>query len=112
MPLPGLNEVIDACKKGPKVYARMKKSWGKTVSLYALQQKFEPITAPSGFDFEWFEKRPMDPDNISSGGRKIILDALQESGLLPNDNAKWMLSFTDKFFFGGERQGVRMTVRP
>ena len=56
---------------------------------------------------EW---RKRDPDNVSSGGRKIILDSLQECGLLENDNATWVLSFVDTFKYGKD-VGVVLTVK-
>lgn len=109
--LPGLNEIIDASKKHWSVYAKMKKKWGHTVALYAKSQRFARIEKPSHFEFEWMEATAhRDPDNVSSGGRKVILDALQGAGLLENDNAKWVLSFADVFSYGKD-VGVVLTVR-
>lgn len=119
MPLPGLNDIIDAKARSKTsvngkrwdAYQPMKKKWGQTVALYARNQDFEKVTEPSHFEFEWMEAyRKRDPDNISAGGRKIILDALQECGLLENDNATWVLSFADTFSYGKD-VGVVLTVK-
>lgn len=48
--------------------------------------------------FEWHISTRHDPDNISSGGRKVILDGMVESGKLVNDNQKWILGFEDTFY--------------
>lgn len=38
------------------------------------------------FRFDWFEAdKKRDPDNITAGGRKIILDAMRATGMLKND---------------------------
>lgn len=115
LPLPSMNDIIKASKSHWSSYAGLKKKWGHTVALYAKSQKFARIERPSHFEFEWMEAtvrrdRVRDPDNISSGGRKIILDALQDAGLLENDGPDWVLSFADTFSYGKD-VGVRLTVR-
>ena len=46
----------------------------------------------------WFcRNRRKDPDNISSAGRKIILDGLVTAGILQDDGWKQVSSFTDNF---------------
>ena len=50
--------------------------------------------------FVWFcRNRRKDPDNISSAGRKIILDGLVSAGILQNDGWK----FSDSFEVGRDQ---------
>lgn len=60
---------------------------------------------PGILRFEWHLKNyKKDPDNISSAGRKVILDAMQKatnlSGeiFLKNDSLKFITGFVDDFF--------------
>lgn len=111
LPLPGLNDIIGTSQVHWGRYGKMKRKWGQTVGLYAKSQGFAKIAVPSHFEFEWLEaSRKRDPDNVSAGGRKIILDALQDCELLENDNATWVLSFMDTFQYG-KGVGVVLTVR-
>ena len=112
MVLPGLNEILGASNTNRFAYAGMKKKWGRTVSLYALQQKFQPIVAPAHFEIECLEpNRRRDPDNIAAGAQKIILDALQESKLLGNDGWEDVLSLMVSWTVDKVAPGVRLIVR-
>lgn len=117
MPLPTLNDIITWSKWSPHKYGMKKRNWMGVIGIHTLQQGFTPITEPGRFEFEWHERKApghphhRDPDNVSSGGRKIILDALQSLKRLPNDNGEWVLGFVDTFHYGGEFTGVIMTVR-
>jgi hypothetical protein len=57
--------------------------------------------------FEWHEPKPSrtarlrDPDNISSGGRKIILDGLVQAGVIPDDGWDVVRGWEDHFEIGG-----------
>lgn len=101
--LPGLNEIIaDArtirvgvTKTGRRYefnrYQEVLKKWKQHIAKQALHQTFRPVEEPSWFTFLLFEPhRKRDPDNICSGARKIVLDALQDLGLLPGDDWRWI----------------------
>ena len=65
--------------------------------------KIQPITTRQWVMIEWHEdtsgrKRGRDPDNIRSA-KKYILDALQKTKVLPNDNRKYIAGFTDRFVY-------------
>lgn len=58
--------------------------------------------------FIWHVKnKRTDPDNISSAGRKIILDAMQfvpvngHDMMLPRDSFRYIMGFSDDFIFDG-----------
>ena len=49
--------------------------------------------------YRWYEKdRRRDLDNVSSYGRKVIQDALVETGILQNDGWKQITGFADDFY--------------
>lgn len=85
--LPGLNEYIDACRAHRMKGAAMKKA--------AMEQCMWPMAAlkrkGTYFDccdiaIKFIEKdQRRDKDNISGFGGKVILDALQKMGIIPND---------------------------
>ena len=81
-------------------YAEMKRRLEQEVVYQILSQKLQPVVEyPIALKFGWFCKnRRKDPDNISSGGRKIILDALVTAGVLRNDGWKDIEGFSDAFF--------------
>jgi len=109
-PLPDLNALLKASSSSFYVYAKMKKAAQRVVSLYALEQRFRKITEPSHFVYQFGEAvANKDPSNVCAGGIKVIEDALQEMGLLPNDNWKWVLSFSSSWE-KAPRPFVKLTV--
>lgn len=108
--MPGLNE-LTANNTHRYAYGKMKARWGRTIALLARAQGFRPITGPVHFEYEFGEPtRRRDPSNIAAGGIKIIEDALQEAGLLPNDNWEWVLSFVATWKVS-DKAYVKVTVR-
>ena len=74
------------------------------LELQIRQKDFTKWNWPSILVFKWnLSNYRRDPDNISSAGRKFILDAMQQatylngSILLPNDNLKHIQGFRDYF---------------
>lgn len=64
---------------------------------------------PINLTFDWYAKnRRKDPDNIAFG-KKFILDAMQESGLIENDGFKSIWGFTDNFYI--DKDNPRVEVR-
>ena len=106
--MPGMNEIVAASKQHFAVYAKMKKELTTSVAVMGLTLK--PITPPVRVRFLWYEPdRRRDPDNISAGGRKFILDGLVEAGILPTDG--WKLyeptgGLEDRFFIDKENPRV------
>ena len=118
--LPALNEVIATAKRQQKQIKKIGKRQmtleeyrslnKKSVSHYNEMKKMytrdmQPflraprIDSPIDFHFHWYcLNRRKNPDNIAAGGRKIILDALQKVGILPNDNWDWVVGLRDRFF--------------
>lgn len=105
--LPGLNEYIGACRENRYKAAKMKR---EAEDLIIWQTKrLSPITSRVRFVFTWHEEtRRRDPDNVCSA-KKYILDALQKSGKLKNDNSRYVAGFEDRFVYG-EGQGVEIRI--
>lgn len=97
--LPGLNEYTYACRsswqKGAKMKADIEKQISIAVGIAKNQKQLFPVKEPVYVDFIWFEDtRKRDVDNIISA-KKYILDVLQKSGILPNDNRNWVINVRD-----------------
>ena len=86
-PLPGMNEIIAACKgRGGNgtAYAAMKKKLTNDIALHVRAARLRPITR-AYLRFIWREKdKRRDPDNIACA-RKFILDALVVAKVISND---------------------------
>lgn len=113
-PLPGLNEMIAAAKSGRgrgNAYARLKSEWTAIVWALAKSARLRPMISPVRIGFLWVEKdRRRDPDNVAGGGRKLILDGLVKAGVLKDDGAAEIRSWTDTFAFDKVSPGVRVEL--
>lgn len=105
--LPSLNEYIAACRKHPQMGAKLKRDSQDVVIWHIRKSKsqrtLQAILKPCVVNFDYYERTARrDLDNISSMAHKIILDALVEEKILPNDTQKWVTGFTDTFYRGSE----------
>jgi Holliday junction resolvase RusA-like endonuclease len=94
---PGLNDMIDAAKKGKgkyQPYAIMKEQYTDIVAWTAKKlPKFNKIDIV----ITWYEQnKKRDPDGIM-GGQKFIFDGLVKAGVIPNDTQKYINSISHKF---------------
>lgn len=111
--LPDLNSYQYACRSHYSKGAKMKKQWVFTVSAYIYQQlKGLTIDKKVKIDYIWYEpNRRRDLDNISSFGRKVIQDALVDSGVLKNDGWKNIVGFSDSFFIDKENPRIEVIIK-
>lgn len=98
--LPSLNEYQNACRANRYVGAKFKRDTESIITITiakALQSgQLRRPALPIRIVFEWHEKtRRRDADNIASA-KKFILDAMQTMGIIPNDNRKCVVGFTDE----------------
>lgn len=103
--LPGLNEIIDAAKRNPHEYARMKETCTVMVAWLAKKlPRFEKVALV----ITWYEPdQRRDPDNIMAG-QKFILDGLVAAGTIPNDSQKYVRGIMHRFEV--DRQNPRVEV--
>lgn len=110
-PLPGLNELIRA--KGNtryQAYNKLKREWMKTIQWELVAGKILPVSK-AFFRFTWHESsRRRDLDNITAGGRKLILDALVLSGILSDDGWDEVSGWSDEFMVSKELPGVEVEM--
>ena len=98
--LPALNQTIEAGKRHWSEYAVLKRRYTALVVALARRQLCPIRSGRVHLSFVWFcRNRRKDPDNISSAGRKIILDGLVSAGILQNDGWK----FSDSFEVGRDQ---------
>lgn len=92
--LPGLNEIIDAAKRNPHEYARMKETCTAMVAWLAKKlPRFEKVALV----ITWYEPdRRRDPDNIMAG-QKFILDGMVQAGTIPNDSQRYIQGILHRF---------------
>ncbi len=105
MRLPSLNDYIDACRtSGTRNYYR-NKHWNKGNDMkQKVQADIMPYLKKLGVfnngirvEFTWIEPdRRRDLDNVCFA-KKFILDAMVKGGVIPNDNARYVKGFIDKF---------------
>lgn len=97
--LPGLNDYIAAERANRHKGAKMKADNGNIVAV-AIRQCLRGvrIEEPVFMEYTWIEpSRRRDKDNISSFGRKVIQDALVNTGVLKDDGWKHVVGFSDRF---------------
>lgn len=97
--LPGLNDYIAAERANRHKGAKMKADSGNIVAA-AIRQCMGNvrINEPVFMEYTWIEpSKRRDKDNISSFGRKVIQDALVDTGVLKDDGWKYVVGFSDRF---------------
>ncbi len=98
--LPSLNEYQNECRTNKYKGAKFKKEIEETIELFIYKYKrkkllIPPTRFPITINIEWHEKDlKRDVDNIKSAA-KFILDAMQETKIIPNDNRKHIAQIHD-----------------
>lgn len=108
MRFPSCNEYINACRSNKYMAAAMKKNVENDMLWY--MKKLPHFKKPVRIKFIWISLKSdrRDLDGIAFA-KKFILDALQTSGCLTNDNRKYVVGFTDEFLYG-DRYEVRLEI--
>lgn len=106
--LPSLNEYINKCRNNKYAGAKFKKDVEDKI-MWILNTRHFLIASPVHITFVWHESsQRRDKDNVAFA-KKFILDALQKSGRLENDNNKYIAGFTDKFVYD-KTDGVQVII--
>ena len=94
-PLPDLNQIINAAKTHWTKYRRMKQEY---TDLVAWCAKGQDKVERADFVFTWYAPdRRTDPDNLSAGGSKMVLDGLIKAGVLAGDGWRQVRSIRHVF---------------
>ena len=111
-PLPGMNEIIAACKSGRgkfNGYSWLKNQLTKLVADMCIGSC--PVFENVSIKFIWVEKhKRRDPDNIASA-KKFILDGMVRAGMIHSDGWKHVFGWTDQFQVNKKDPGVFVEVR-
>ena len=92
---PTLNEYID-CERGSTIAAAaMKKKCTEQVRIQCEEQNIPAVSGKVDLLFEWHSSTRHDPDNVAFA-KKFILDGLQATGVLENDNRKFIGTMADE----------------
>jgi Holliday junction resolvase RusA-like endonuclease len=104
--LPSLNDYVSA-NRGNKYGGNSHKQSVEDDILWCLKKIKSKISNPVRLKFIWYEQnKNRDKDNVAFA-KKYILDALQKSGILPNDNNQYVDGFQDDFIY---KQGDKVVV--
>lgn len=88
--LPGFNDLKASSKYWWKA-AKAKKAGIALVCSYGLQAKLPKFQRPVVISISCVERDGRrDRDNVSAGAAKVILDGLQQIGVIQNDSRKWV----------------------
>lgn len=108
--LPGQNEIDKANRTHWSVGAKLKKSNMRTIMELISVQKIRKCH-PMEIIFTWYEpNKRRDKDNISSGGRKLILDSLVKMNILDGDGWKGYGDFDDRFDIDSKNPRVEVEL--
>ena len=97
--LPSLNELIKAGRTNKYVGAKVKKEITQDLAwIFKAQARgriYEDKVIISIHCYEGNLRR--DDDNVLSGACKVILDALQVAGIIPNDSPRYVHLLPERF---------------
>lgn len=111
--LPNLNDYIAAERTNRHKGAKMKADSGNIVATAIRQcMRGVRIDKPVFMEYTWIEpSRRRDKDNISSFGRKVIQDALVDTGVLKDDGWKHVVGFSDRFGIDKEDPRIEVLIK-
>ncbi|MCI9271817.1 MAG: RusA family crossover junction endodeoxyribonuclease [Dorea sp.] len=111
--LNNLNDFITAERTSRYKGAKMKAQNENIVSIAIRQcMKGVSINKPVFMEYLWVEpNKRRDLDNISSFGRKVIQDALVNSGILKDDGWKYIVGFSDRFKVDKKNPRIEVVIR-
>lgn len=109
--LAGQNEITASNRSGYHVGAKLKKSEQRRVEEAILAARLVPFDKPvSGCIYIVCPNMRKDRDNIEGGAKKVILDALQATGVIKRDSFKLALEFPTKCAVGKDPRIVVMVT--
>ena len=95
---PGLNDLLQMTAQHWTKRSREKKKWEAVIALHVKKAKTKPTTGPVHLSFRYVPpNRRRDPDNTSAVVRKYALDALQQIGIIEQDNWSGILGLYDEY---------------
>jgi hypothetical protein len=107
------HSINDMVAKHRFIYGKLKKDTESSIEYEIRRQKLKPM-AYAYLKFIWFEKdKRRNPDNVSGGGPKFVLDSLVRCGILKNDGWSEVLGIKHGFVVGDEASvHIELTDKP
>jgi len=110
--MPDMNTYIKALSTYRLKGSEIKRVATDKVAWETKKYATRKLPPPYHITFNWYCKdRKKDKDNISSMGRKCILDGLQKSGVIPQDSWNVVDGFTDLFFLDKEDPRIEVIIK-
>ena len=110
--LPGTNDIIDAAKKGRgnyQPYSIMKAEYTDMIGWIAKQL---PKYGRVDIAITWYEPNlRRDPDNITGGGTKFILDGLVAAGVIKDDSHRYINSISHRYKLDRKEPRIEVIVK-
>lgn len=85
--LPGWNELNTGIWRNDR---KVKNEAMELVGWEVIRQKIKPVGRASIKITCYEPNKRRDPSNVRAGAEKVILDQLQNSGIIRNDNWQWL----------------------
>lgn len=109
--LAGQNEITKSNRANYNAGAKLKKQEQARVVRAIEQARLEPFDKPvSGCIYIVCPNMRKDRDNIEGGAKKVILDALQDTGVIKRDSFKLAYEFPAKCVVGKDPRIVVMVT--
>ena len=103
----GLLYVASSLHLDERIFYSLQSAWHADVrearSLWLPEYRVRVEALPVDVIFTWTcRNKRRDPDNIASAGQKILLDALQSAGVLPDDGWNQISRISHRFEIGAQ----------
>ncbi len=113
--LMGRNEYDYASRSHWAKAAEAKRAEQERVIWAMRQAHVEPVEGPVELGFDFYEKRQRngkmrDHDNIRGGAVKVVLDAMKEAGIIPDDNPRIVRNSYAWFAYNQADPRVEVTI--
>ena len=109
--LAGQNEITKSNRTNYNAGAKLKRQEQARVMRAIEQARLEPFVEPvSGCILIVCPNMRKDRDNVEGGAKKVILDALQETGVIKRDSFKLAYEFPTKCVVGKDPRIVVMVT--
>ena len=108
---PAMNASIRRMKGHWSGYAKEKRDWTQRVWAEAKAQGLRPMLTPIRIEFTWnMPNMKRDPDGLRGFVVKYILDGLVKAAVIPDDNAKHIVGFSDTFRLDRDNPGIDIVL--
>ena len=107
----GRNEQERAARAHWSQASKLRREEKDRVGWAMKEAGVKPVDGPIEIGFNFIEScRLRDPDNVIGGAVKVVLDAMKESGIIPDDNPKVVRNLFFRFAYGADNPHVEVEI--